>query len=158
MNRTIADSRDILVWIDANEAVILRWTHGDAIVEHIGSDVPRSVRSTGQVRHAPGIRHGGGAVTASAERHRAEHLTRFVAGIADRLPPDADVTIVGPGRVRDQLRRRLDTLDHGRPQPRRIASGPADRETDRQLVARLRVIVDAAPARRQVGVTGRLTH
>ncbi len=146
----------ILVWIDARQAILVRWEDGDGIVEHVESDVPARLRSTGQVRHAPGIQHGGGTGAASAEQHRQEHLARFVAGIADRLPPDADVAIIGPGIVRDQLAHRLRELDHGRPRPRVIHSDAAARQTDRQLIARMRTLRGVTPQRRQVGVAGTL--
>ena len=154
--RTTGHAAVVLVWIDAREAVVVRWVDGEGAVEHVESDVPPNIRSTGQVRHAPGVRHGGGAGASSAEQHREEHLARFVAGIAERLPADADLVILGPGTIRDQLERRLRDADRGRPRPRSITSEAATRHTDRQLVARLRTIVGETPPRRHVGEAGTL--
>ena len=84
-----------LVWIDAREAVIASWSGGAADLKHLGSDVPARHRSTGHVRHRPAVRHGGGGVSESAlERHREEHLARFIEQVARRLPDDEDVVIL----------------------------------------------------------------
>jgi hypothetical protein len=60
-----------LVWIDAREAVVVRWVAGTSVVERIESDVPAHHRATGHVRHDPNVRHGGGGVSQTAgEPHR----------------------------------------------------------------------------------------
>ena len=101
-----------LVWIDAREAVIVRWQDEEAQLERLDSEVPAHHRSTGHVRHDPGIRHGGGGAAQTAgEPHRIEHLGRFVEGIADRLGPDDDLLIIGPGTVRERLEHRVRAMD-----------------------------------------------
>lgn len=93
-----------LVWIDAREAVIVRWQHDRPRLERVESEVPAHHRATGHVRHDPGVRHGGGGPPQTAgEPHRLEHLDRFVEQIANRLPPGDDLLILGPGTVRERL-------------------------------------------------------
>ena len=138
-----------LVWIDAREAIIVR-SAGEP-PERVESDVPPRHRTAGHVRHDPGIRHGGGMRQDAGEPHRLEHLDRFVAEIAERLPPASDVLILGPGTVRERLERRVRALDSRLKRSREIRCEASRRLTDPQLVARLRSAAGQAPYRRTVG-------
>ncbi|MEX1169124.1 MAG: hypothetical protein WEE50_03170 [Chloroflexota bacterium] len=140
-----------LVWIDAREAVIVRWADDRSRVERIKSDVPAHHRATGHVRHDPAVRHGGGRPQTAGEPHRLELLKRFVEDVADRTAPDDDLLILGPGVVRERLARRIRELDDDRERSRSVTSQPAMPATDRQLIARLRQFAGAAPRRRAVG-------
>jgi hypothetical protein len=135
-----------VVWIDAREARIVR--SGGEEIERLESEVPAHHRSTGHVRHDPLVRHGGGGRAQTAgEPHRLEHLARFLDQVIERLPPEDDLLVLGPGTVRVHLLRRLRLADHGRGMRRRIVSEPAHPVTDRQLLARSRVLA-GEPARR----------
>jgi hypothetical protein len=141
-----------LVWIDSREAIIIRWQNNSAEVERVESEVPAHRRATGHVRHDPAIRHGGGGSPQTAgERHRLEHLKRFVVEIANRLPPDDDLLILGPGTVRERLVRHVTDSDarHGR--IRDIATEASRPLTERQLIARLRALVGAETRRHTLG-------
>ena len=141
-----------LVWIDAREAVIVRWAGRRASLERIASDVPAHRRSTGHVRHDPMIRHGGGGAAQTAgEPRRLEHLDRFVDEVAVRLADDPDVVVVGPGTVHERLEARVRQIDAERGRTRPISACPAARMTERQLVARLREHLGSSPRRRRVG-------
>ncbi len=140
-----------LVWIDAREAVIARWSGGAADLKHLESEVPARHRSTGHLRHRPEVRHGGGGVSQSAlERHRQEHLARFIDQVARRLPDDADVIILGPGHVRSRLARQLFWSDNQHRISRTVSVEPATRLSERQLIARLRRLHGATPRRQKV--------
>ncbi len=141
-----------LVWIDAREAVIVRWRGGVARLERVESDVPAHRRATGHVRHDPSVRHGGGGSPQSAgEPHRLEHLERFVDDIASRLAPDDDLLMIGPGTVHARLARQVAASDgrHGR--HRDIACEASPPLTDRQLIARLRRFAGIESRRRSAG-------
>jgi len=141
-----------LVWIDAREAIIVRWQDDRARLERVESEVPAHHRATGHVRHDPAVRHGGGGSPQTAgEPHRLEHLERFVAEIASRVGADEELLILGPGTVREHLERHILESDgrHGR---HRDMTCEASRPyTDRQLIARLRHFAGADPRRRTVG-------
>lgn len=146
-----------LVWIDAREAVIVRWQDDEALVERLPSDVPAHHRSTGHVRHDPAVRHGGGGPAQAAdEPRRLEHLARFVDEVASRLPPDDDLLILGPGTVREHLEHHVRGADGRRGGERHITDEPSTHRTHRQLVAHLRHILDADPPRRAVGPSRRV--
>ncbi len=128
-----------LVWIDSRRAVVVRWHDDQAIVEHLESDVPAHRHSTGDM-----------GPDAALETQRLEHLARFVGEVAQRLPADDDVLLLGPGTVRHQLERHLRTADHGREHPRSIDSGASRPLTEPQLIARLRNAIGAQPPRRAI--------
>jgi hypothetical protein len=141
-----------LVWIDAAEAVIVRLRGSDTRLERVESEVPAHHRATGHVRHDPAVRHGGGGSPQTAgEPHRIEHLKRFVAEIASRLPPDDTLLILGPGTVHERLARDLSESDAHFGRHRDIACEASGALTDRQLIARLRRFAGAEPRRRTVG-------
>lgn len=141
-----------LVWIDAREAVIVRRRDDRVLVEHALSHVPPHRRGTGHVRHDPSIRHGGGGSPQHAgEPRRLEHLERFVTGIAERLPPDDDLEILGPGTVRHRLRRILVERDRHHARDRAIRCEASAPLTDRQLIARLHADEGVEPRRHTVG-------
>jgi hypothetical protein len=133
-----ASQATLLVWIDADEAVLARWD-GRSRIERIVSDVPARHESTGHVTYDPYVRHGGGgAAQDKIERDRAGHLRAYLAEVARRIGTDESVEILGPGTVREELTRmlRADDLDHGRRRTVLTAASPP--LTDRQLIARVR--------------------
>jgi hypothetical protein len=149
MTQTQPAAHATLVWIDAHEAIVLRWLDGEAHVQRLESDVPDHRKSTGHVRH-DSSQHGGrgGSPQTAGEPRREEHLNQFVELVARRLPADDDLRIVGPGTVRERLGRRIHEQDHHLAQPRTVtvtASGP---RTERQLIAELRQAVGAEAPRR----------
>jgi len=141
-----------LVWIDAREAVIIRWHDDEVDVERLESGVPAHHRSTGHVRHDPTVRHGGGGPAQTAdEPRRLEHLARFIERVTARLPADDAVLIVGPGTVRARLERHVREADDQHGRTRRISASSSAPQTLAQLVARLRHAVGDDPPRRRVG-------
>lgn len=139
-----------LVWIDSQEALIVRWD-GQARIDRVRSEVPPHHHSTGHLRIDPAVRHGGGgAVETGIERDRQEHLRVFLHQVADRIPPEEDVRIVGPGPVRDHLRRLVREDDRRHHRTRSVGSGRAAPLTERQLVARVRALA-GEPANRTDG-------
>jgi len=137
-----------LVWIDTEEAVVLRWQAG-AEVRRLRSEVPPRHRSTGHVRHDPRIRAGGGGVPDDGlERRRRLLLDKFLDEVAGLVPPDDRAVIIGPGPVREHLAEalRADDRHHGRLRP--VETEPAGALTEPQLIAMLRRLAGAPPVRR----------
>ncbi|HJW21962.1 MAG TPA: hypothetical protein VJ506_06010 [Candidatus Limnocylindrales bacterium] len=132
----------IVVWIDSREARIAR-RHGEVIeLERLASDVPPHSGAGGHVRHDPTMRHGGGAgdPQSAAERRRIEHLEAFLAEVEARLPPDADIELVGPGTVHERLAREIRQADVRHRRERIVAHTRSGRITEPQLIARLRPV------------------
>lgn len=141
-----------LVWIDSREATVACWEAGAVRVERLRSDVPTHRRSTGHVRHDPHVRHGGGGAPQTAgEPRRLEHLARFLHAVEQRLPPTADLVLLGPGTVHERLAREIRDHDAHHRIDRSVWSDVAPRLTRGQLVARLRIASGDQPRRRPVG-------
>jgi hypothetical protein len=148
MNIRTAEGATTLIWIDSEEAIIVRWADR-ATVERVRSDVPGRHKSTGHLRVDPNVRHGGGGASADTmERARREHLRAFLQEVAEHVPETDDVTVVGPGLVRERLERdlRADDRRHGR--LRHVHCAAAERLTEEALVAHVRELAGDAPRRR----------
>jgi hypothetical protein len=144
-----------LAWLDAEEAILLRWPGvegppGDPVPERLSSDVPSRHRATGRVRHDPRVRPGGGGIPDDRlERRREQLLESFLRGVAARIPPGDRVVLLGPGSVRERLAAELRADDSRARRARPIESRPAGRMTERQLLAWLRASAGVAPERRR---------
>jgi hypothetical protein len=137
-----------LVWIDSQEAIVVRWEDDQARIERLTSELPDHHESPGHLRHDPAIRHGGGRSQDTVESRRHEYLGRFVRDVTHRLPHDTDLTVLGPGTTRDHLVRTIRASDAEHHHDRRVVGRRSSRKTDRQLVALLRELEgDAAPRR-----------
>jgi hypothetical protein len=142
----------LVVWIDAREAILVRWADGAASVERLRSDVPAHRRATGNVRHRPDIRHGGGGTPQTAgEPRRLEHLERFVESVMARVAPGEDVLCLGPGTVHERLARQISERNRQRHLDRCVRSEASSRQTRAQLIAGLRRAVGEEPRRHTVG-------
>lgn len=132
-----------LVWVDAAEAIIVRWD-GTAGIEWLVSEVPSHRRNGGHVGHDPALRAMG---SPPSDRHRLEHLRQHLCLVAERIRPTDEVEVIGPGTVREHLAAIIAAEDriHGR--RRRVSSARASRRTVPQLVARVRASAGASPRR-----------
>lgn len=131
-----------LVWIDSERAHVARWSDGPHLVLLL-SDVPSHRHSTGRTPIDPWTGRGAGRAQAAVDAQRNAHLARFVATVAERIGPLGPVEIVGPGPVRDHLRRAIVEADERSGHERTVISSPAAPMTERQLVALLRARVGA---------------
>jgi hypothetical protein len=140
-----------LVWIDAREAIVVRWVAGASQLERLESEVPARHRGTGHVRHDPNVRHGGGGPQGAGEPHRLEHLARFLERVAGALPERDDLLILGPGSVHERLAKLVREQDRRHRVTRVVSCVAAEPLTRGQLVERLRLAAGEDPRRRTVG-------
>jgi hypothetical protein len=147
---TLLPSRANVIWVDGRQAIVAFWV-GYPIVSAFAADIPARHRSTGHLRHDPAVRHGGGGVPDDRiARERAGHVARHLGRVAGAVPTTGPVLVLGPGELGEMLGARLRTADRRAHRQRPVdvkASGPL---TERQLVARLRVLAGAPPKRRVV--------
>jgi hypothetical protein len=143
MHVQLGDGATTLVWIDTEEAIIVRW-EDRATVERLHSDVEGRHRSSGN--------EGIGTSAEAMDHARREHLRRFLDEVVEHVPSAGDVTVVGPGLVRERLERslRADDRRHGR--VRHVRSSASDRVTEQELVAHVRALAGDAPRRRRLPV------
>ena len=87
MHAQATEGATTLVWIDSEEAIIVRWADR-ATVERVRSEVPgRHQRRRPRPRDGDVRKEDGGAMDAR-ERARREHLRLFVEEVAERVPDD----------------------------------------------------------------------
>ena len=128
------------VWISADSAMVLRLGPEPTEPRHIDSTVPGRHRSTG---HAPTEKHPG------AEGHRDEHMRTFFADVAEAVPAEDDLLLVGDGEVVDHFADQVRTDDESHHRTRRVEVEKAGAVTERQLLARLRAFT-GVPAKRHL--------
>ncbi|MGZ6266607.1 MAG: hypothetical protein ACXWN4_06860 [Candidatus Limnocylindrales bacterium] len=128
------------VWMSANSATVLRWSPELTVRHRIDSTVPGRHRSTGR---PPTEKQPAG------EGHRDEHMRTFFAQVAQALPVDDDLLLVGDGEVVEHFAEqvRKDDDSHGR--KRRIEVEKGGPFTERQLLARIRTFA-GSPAKRSL--------
>ncbi len=142
-----------LAWLDADEAILVRWSPLDGAVQQpptrLVSDVPSRHRATGGARHDPQVRAGGGSVADDRiDRRREQRIERYLRTVADQIPADDRVILLGPGAVHERLAVELRQADgrHGHSRP--VETAPAQSMTERQLFALLREYAGVPAERR----------
>ena len=126
------------VWISANSATVLRWSPEVTVRHRIDSSVPRRRRSTGS---PPTEKHPAG------ESRRHEHMRAFFVEVAQALPGDDDLLLVGDGEVVEHFARRIRADDESHGRARRIELEKGGPLTERQLLARIRASVGSRAER-----------
>ena len=99
------------------------------------------------VRHDPVARHDGGGSPSTGEGRRLEHLDRFMDQVAGALATDGDLLVIGPGTVSERLVRLISSSDARHHRDRTVTTEAAPRQTEHQLVSRLRRATGAEPRR-----------
>jgi hypothetical protein len=126
------------VWISANSATILRWGAELTMRHRIDSKIPGRHRSTGR---PPTTEH------ASGEGHRDEHMRAFFDHVAQVLPAEDDLLLVGDGEVVEHFADRIRSNDTSRRLERRIEVEKSGPITERQLLARIRTFAGSSARR-----------
>jgi hypothetical protein len=126
------------IWISADSATVLRWSPEFTVRHRIDSTVPGRHRSTGA---APTEKHPAG------EGHRDEHMRTFFAEVAQALPAEDDLLLVGDGEVVEHFAEQVRKDDHRKGGKRRIEVEKGGPLTERQLLARIRTFA-GSPSKR----------
>jgi hypothetical protein len=141
-----------LVWLDTDEAILLRSgdpaAGGEPEPRRIRSEVPPHRRATGQAHHDARVRSGGGADPDDlADRRRERLLAGYLREVAAAVPPGDHVVVLGPGPVHARLAAELRAADAHHRRDRPVEDAAAPPLTERQLRARLRELAGATPER-----------
>jgi len=134
----MTDPRTTGVWISASSATVLRWSPELTVRHRIDSTVPGRHRSTGR---PPTEKHPAG------EGHRDEHMRTFFVAVAQALPVDDDLLLVGDGEVVEHFAEQVRSDDDSHGRTRRIEVEKSGPISERQLLARLRTFA-GSPAKR----------
>jgi hypothetical protein len=126
--------------ISADSATVLRWSPEHTVRHRIDSTVPGRHRSTGR---APTEKH------PSGEGHRDEHMRSFFVQVAQALPVDDDLLLVGDGEVVEHFADQVRADDDNAGRTRRVEVEKGGPLTERQLLARIRTFA-GSPAKRRL--------
>ena len=95
------------VWIDHNEAVVVKLNGDDERVIKVTSEVEARHRSTGGVRSSSPFSHRTTASGRKMEAHRREDLRRFFDEVDQTLGAFDALFIIGPGECKKEFYARI---------------------------------------------------
>jgi hypothetical protein len=123
-------TKDVGLWIDHKQAVIVITLDQQEEIKRIASNVDKHVRYSGggSESHAGGTEDG-------HDNHLNEELKRYYDEVITSLHDATSILIIGPGEAKVELRTRLQDMNLG---DRIIAIETADRMTDHQIAAEIR--------------------
>ena len=150
------DAEDVaLIWVDTEQAIIAHW-QGEPTIERIASGVPPKRPAVGSVRRGPARPAGGGRVPGhGTEGRHLDAMRRYLADLVERTAEFEVVEIIGRGTTPDRLAESIRRLADARNEPLRVEVRRVSRRpTERQMLARLRVISDKELPRRSGGPYG----
>jgi len=122
------------LWIDHKQAVIVSVGQRGETVRKIESGAKRvEYRGAPRAKSAYSARYGQG--DDQLDKQYLHHLNRYYGRVIAALRGATDILILGPGEAKTELKVRLAREKGAR---RAIRLQPADKMTDRQIVARAR--------------------
>jgi hypothetical protein len=122
------------LWIDHKKAVIVTITNnGEEEVQHIESDIIKTDRISGNADNPP--------TESPRNRRFAEGLNKFYDIIVSSVRDKVAILIMGPGKAKIEFQKRLEAKAMSE---RIIGVEPADKMSDRQIVARVRKRFESA--------------
>ena len=128
-------SKEIGLWLDHREAIIVVLTDGGEVVKHILSDSGKHIRYSGSShsKTPEGLKE----VTSEDQRDRkfGNTLNAFYDEIIASLRDADSVQIFGPGEAKGELGKRI---EHEGLKAHIVAVEAADKMTDHQISAKVR--------------------
>lgn len=127
--------KEIGLWIDHRETVIVILSDGVEETKHISSNSGKRVRYSGS-SHSKNPQ-GSKEVTGEDQRDRRFEniLNRFYDRVIAVIQDAESIQIFGPGEAKIELKKRL---EHGGLKTHILAMEAADKMTDRQISAKVR--------------------
>jgi hypothetical protein len=130
------------LWIDHKQAVIVTVHEKGETVQKIESGAKRiEWRARGRRRSADGAQYAQGED--QLDNQFMEQLKKYYDRVEALLKGASSILILGPGEARTEFKTRLER-EKGR--PREIQVEPADKMTDRQIVAKVREHFKSKPS------------
>lgn len=132
--------RRCAVWVDHSNAWIVTFSpESEALVEKLESGIQGTRKTTGGARSRTPYLHGC-ATRRTEDEKRLHQLAKFYETIVGKIKDRSRVLVIGPGLARQELARAIESLPEStRP---RVAVRPAEKMTERQLIALARKELD----------------
>jgi hypothetical protein len=125
------------IWIDHRQAVIVSITDEGETIKRMDSDIERKVRLSGGSRTAEtpyGPQHV--SVDGKQQERINRQLRQYYQEIIQRIQDATKILILGPGKAKTELKKELEK-SRGLV-AKKITLEPADKMTERQVVAKVR--------------------
>jgi len=128
--------RNIGIWIDHRQAVIVALEGDDLTIDTVASDVEGRMRVAGGARS--GTPYGPQDVRDehALERRYEQQLKAYYAEVLEHIGEATSIYAFGPARARYELLEAVEASPHYRGVP--TETDPCDKLTDPQVVARVR--------------------
>ena len=125
------------LWIDHRQAIIVTITDAGETIERVESDIERKVRLSGgsRTRKTPfGPQQV--AVDGKQEKRIKQQLHGYNSEIIKKIQDAQKILILGPGEAKTEFKKELEQAKL--PALKKITTQPADKMTEKQIVARVR--------------------
>ena len=119
--------KEVGLWIDHREAVIVTLKHEGEDIEHVESDVEKRVRYSGTTENGEG--------EDKRDRRIEGHLEHYYDAVIAHLQDATAVLIMGPAEAKNEFHKHL---EKHHPQIKIVNVEAADKMTDPQIVAKVR--------------------
>jgi hypothetical protein len=120
--------REVGLWIDHRQAVIVILTDKEEETRLITSDMEKHVRFSGGSSQE-------GAAEDTRDRQFADHLGQYYDDVIACIRDAESIQIFGPGEAKGELRKRLESKELG---GRIVGVETVDKMTERQIAAKVR--------------------
>ena len=127
--------REVGLWIDHRQAVIVTLKDDTETVEHIQADFEKRGSNTSDVQTMSESSLKIDLAEDKHERHTQEMINHYYAEVSNHIKDATDVYIMGPGQARTEFQKYLETQKL----PATILRvEPADKLSDAQIAAKVR--------------------
>ena len=127
--------REVGLWIDHRQAVIVTLKDDTETVEHIQADFEKRGSNTSDVQTMSESSLKIDLAEDKHERHTQEMINHYYAEVSNHIKDATDVYIMGPGQAKTEFQKYIETQKL----PATILRvEPADKLTDAQIAARVR--------------------
>ena len=125
--------KEIGLWIDRREAIIVILTEGEEEIRHITSSSETNTRESGKPSKPEELI--GFTVEDQRDRKHANRLNKYYDEVIAVIHGADAIQIFGPGEAKGELEKRI---GRNRIKARMPATETADKMTDRQIAAKVR--------------------
>ena len=141
--------KEVGLWIDRREAILVILTDGEEEIRHIASRDEKYIREPGEshVGNPEGLI--GFTVEDQRDRKYTNQLNKYYDEVIAVIRGADAIQIFGPGEAKGELEKRI---EQNRLKARRPAAEATDKMTDRQISAKVRehFLTEAGPEQQEI--------
>jgi hypothetical protein len=127
--------KEIGLWIDHREAILVIFTGDGEEIRHITSDMGKRVRYSGGSRSKSPEASKNTTAEDQRDRKFGNQLNQYYDEVITALREAISIQIFGPGEAKGELEKRI---EHAGLKPRVLTVETTDKMTERQIAAKVR--------------------